>query len=126
MSGEQNDKLRRLDVKLVWVILLTLTSAASTSAVGLYRIGVLEKIIENHAEQLRVPRYTVKEDDVRRSADRRELMLWQEQIERDHARRERWIETMNAAMLANAEFIAETRSAVREIREDLKDLKIKK
>ena len=119
MSGEETDKLKRLDVKLVWVILLTLTSAASTSAVGLYRIGALEKIIESHAEELKVPRYTFKEDDVRRNADRRELMLWQEQMQRDHARRERWIETMKAAMLA----IAETRSAVREIREDLKDLK---
>lgn len=123
MSGEDTEKLKRLDVKLVWVILLTLTSAASTSAVGLYRVGSLEKIIESHSEQLRVPRYTFKEDDVRRNADRRELMLWQEQMQRDHSRRERWIETMNAAMLANAEFIAETRSAVREIREDLKDLK---
>ena len=123
MSGEQSDKLRRLDVKLVWVILLTLTSAASTSAVGLYRIGAIEKIIQRHAEELKLPRYTFKEDDVRRNADRRELMLWQEQMQRDHARRERWIETMNAAMLANAEFIAETRSAVREIREDLKEFK---
>ena len=123
MSGEETDKLKRLDVKLVWVILLTLTSAASKSAVGLYRIGALEKIIENHAEELKVPRYSLKEDDARRSADRRELMLWQEQMQRDHARRERWIENMNAAMLANAEFIAETRVAVREIQEDLKDLK---